>query len=117
VIDLDDFKQINDRNGHAAGDGLLRDLGRQWRERMRPGDILARHGGDEFVLLLPVTDPIGAEAALKRLCSGEDPISWSIGISEWRPDESLDAPLARADEDLYEAKDTASRGRRQGAAM
>jgi diguanylate cyclase (GGDEF)-like protein len=111
VIDLDDFKQINDRAGHAAGDELLATLGRQWRERMRPSDILARHGGDEFVLLLPGTGPGGAEAVLERLCSGEDPVSWSIGISEWQPGEDLDAPLARADEHLYEAKLGSSQGR------
>jgi diguanylate cyclase (GGDEF)-like protein len=111
VIDLDDFKQINDRAGHAAGDQLLAALGHRWRERVRPSDILARHGGDEFVLLLPGTGPSGAEAALERLRSSEDPVGWSTGISEWFPDESLDAPLARADKHLYEAKLTASRGR------
>ena len=115
VIDLDDFKQINDRAGHAAGDQLLAALGRQWRERMRPSDILARHGGDEFVLLLPCTGPAGADAALKRLCSGEDPVGWSIGISEWLPGEELDAPLARADKHLYEAKLATSQGRRGNA--
>jgi diguanylate cyclase (GGDEF)-like protein len=111
VIDLDNFKQVNDRAGHAAGDTLLASLGRQWRERMRPSDTLARHGGDEFVLLLPDTDYDGARAALKRLCSSEDPVSWSSGISEWLRGESLDAPLARADERLYEAKLACSRGR------
>jgi diguanylate cyclase (GGDEF)-like protein len=115
VIDLDDFKQINDRAGHAAGDELLAALGRQWRERMRPSDILARHGGDEFVLLLPGTGPKGAEAALERLCSGEDPVSWSIGISEWLHGEDLDAPLARADKRLYEAKLGSSQGRGRDA--
>ncbi len=104
VIDLDGFKQVNDRAGHAAGDQLLARLGRQWRERMRPSDIIARHGGDEFVLLLPGTGPAGAESALKRLCSGEDVIGWSIGISEWVRGEELDAPLARADKHLYKAK-------------
>jgi diguanylate cyclase (GGDEF)-like protein len=113
VIDLDDFKQVNDRAGHAAGDRLLAALGREWRERMRPSDILARHGGDEFVLLLPGTGPSGAEAALERLCSGEDPVGWSTGISEWLPGESLEAPLARADKDLYDAKLVAGRGRDQ----
>jgi diguanylate cyclase (GGDEF)-like protein len=115
VIDLDDFKQINDRSGHAAGDELLAALGRQWRERMRPSDILARHGGDEFVLLLPGTGPGGAKAALQRLCSGEDPVSWSIGISEWLHGEDLDAPLARADKHLYEAKLGSSQGRGRDA--
>ena len=104
VIDLDDFKHVNDRAGHAAGDELLASLARQWRQRIRPSDILARHGGDEFVLLLPCTEASGAQAALERLCGREDPVGWSTGISEWLSGESLDAPLARADERLYEAK-------------
>ncbi len=112
VIDLDDFKQINDRAGHAAGDELLAALGRDWRERMRPSDILARHGGDEFVLLLPGTTPVGAQAALERLHGGQDAITWSTGVSEWRSGESLDAPLARADRRLYEAKSATSQRRR-----
>jgi diguanylate cyclase (GGDEF)-like protein len=104
VLDLDDFKEVNDRAGHAAGDELLAELARHWRERMRPSDILARHGGDEFVLLLPCTGSSGARTALERLHGGEDSVAWSVGISEWQPGESLDAPLARADEHLYEAK-------------
>jgi len=113
VIDLDDFKQINDRAGHAAGDELLAALGRHWRECIRPSDILARYGGDEFVLLLPSTTPTGAEAALERLRGGEDPVGWSIGISEWLPGEDLDAPLARADKHLYESKLARSQRRRR----
>jgi diguanylate cyclase (GGDEF)-like protein len=104
VIDLDDFKQVNDRAGHAAGDRLLASVARQWRERMRPSDILARQGGDEFVLLLPCTGTSGAHAALERLGRLGDPVAWSVGISEWHAGESLDAPLIRADERLYEAK-------------
>jgi diguanylate cyclase (GGDEF)-like protein len=112
VIDLDEFKQVNDRAGHAAGDQLLASLARGWRERMRPSDILARQGGDEFVLLLPCTGPAGAEAALQRLRSDADPVSWSVGISDWPPGESLDAALARADERLYVAKTASGRGRK-----
>jgi len=106
VIDLDGFKQINDREGHAAGDRLLAGLGRSWRTRVRPGDILARHGGDEFVLLLPATTPTGAHAVLERLRGSDEDeeVGWSVGVSEWLPGETLDAPMARADRYLYGVK-------------
>lgn len=104
VIDLDGFKQINDRDGHAAGDRLLADLARDWRARMRPGDILARHGGDEFVLLLPATTPTGAHAVLERLRRHGDVLRWSVGVSEWLSGEPIIAPMARADRYLYGVK-------------
>jgi diguanylate cyclase (GGDEF)-like protein len=104
VLDLNGFKQVNDRLGHAAGDRLLADLGRLWRERLRAGDILARHGGDEFVLLLPGTVPAQATEALERLRTDLVGVGWSVGFSEWLPREDLDACLARADRSLYCAK-------------
>ncbi len=126
VIDLDGFKQINDQEGHAAGDRLLAGLGRSWRARVRPGDILARHGGDEFVLLLPATTATGAEAVLQRLRDDEEPVGWSVGVSEWRTGESLEVPMARADGYLYGVKsaqrakysaEQAERGYRAGALL
>jgi diguanylate cyclase (GGDEF)-like protein len=110
VLDLNGFKQINDQHGHAAGDRLLADLGREWRERLRAGDILARHGGDEFVLLLPATSPREAGGVLERLRVEEFPVNWSVGISGWLPGEHLDACLARADRSLYNVKQSLDRG-------
>ncbi len=104
LLDLDGFKQINDRSGHVVGDRVLADLGRAWRERLRTGDILARHGGDEFVLLLPATAPEGAAAVLDRLRVEDLPVTWSVGIGEWLPGESLGECVARADTHLYSVK-------------
>lgn len=104
VLDLDGFKQINDLRGHVVGDRVLADLGRSWRERLRTGDILARHGGDEFVLLLPATSPESAAAVLDRLHVEDLPVTWSVGIGEWLPGESLGECIARADAHLYSVK-------------
>jgi diguanylate cyclase (GGDEF)-like protein len=104
VLDLDGFKQINDLRGHVVGDRVLADLGRSWRESLRTGDILARHGGDEFILLLPATSPKGADAVLRRLCVDGLPVTWSVGVAEWLRKESLDECIARADAQLYSVK-------------
>ena len=67
VIDLDDFKRVNDRDGHAAGDRLLVELARAWTASLRPGDLLARFGGDEFVLLVAGTTEDQVGRVLARL--------------------------------------------------
>jgi len=102
LIDLDGFKQVNDRNGHAAGDELLARLGQAWAEELRGSEVLARLGGDEFALLL-VSDVDAADEALHRL-RGVSPVGWSVGLVGWRRGESLEAAMARADEQLYRAK-------------
>jgi diguanylate cyclase (GGDEF)-like protein len=104
VLDLNGFKQINDRLGHAAGDRVLAELAGQWQERLRAGDVLARHGGDEFVLLMPATSPWEAGGVLERLRWEALPVDWSVGISGWLSGEDLGTCLARADRSLYSVK-------------
>jgi len=103
LLDLDGFKGVNDQHGHAAGDRLLRDLARAWERSLRPGDLLARFGGDEFVALFPATSEEDAGSALERL-RGVHPASWCGGVVAWRRGETLADCLARADERLYAAK-------------
>jgi diguanylate cyclase (GGDEF)-like protein len=103
ILDLDDFKGFNDRDGHLAGDQLLRRVATQWRARLRSSDLLGRHGGDEFVLCLPGTDRPAAEEVLQRL-DGDLPIGWSVGTATARSGDSLTTLLQRADEELYQGK-------------
>jgi diguanylate cyclase (GGDEF)-like protein len=109
VLDLDGFKRINDGFGHAAGDRLLAELGRAWRGRLRAGDILGRHGGDEFVLLLPATSLGEAHSVLEHLLVPELDVRWSVGLSEWPSGEELAECVARADRDLYGVKEAQRR--------
>lgn len=113
VLDLDGFKQVNDNLGHAAGDRLLADIAACWRDCLRAGDLLARHGGDEFVLLLPGTSMVDADEVLRRLHAPGLAVEWSAGVSEWISGEPLESCLAKADRQLYLAKE-ASRPSREG---
>jgi diguanylate cyclase (GGDEF)-like protein len=103
IIDLDGFKQINDDQGHAAGDRILEELARAWTPHLRRSDIVARFGGDEFVMVLPDTDATACVEMAQRLrnCS---PIAWSYGLAVAGGGRSLDELLADADADLYRAK-------------
>jgi diguanylate cyclase (GGDEF)-like protein len=103
VLDLDGFKAINDRHGHASGDALLADAAAAWQQALRADDVLARTGGDEFVVLMPDTSEREAAAALLRLRQAH-PARWSAGVAAWQADEPLDAALARADAQLYRSK-------------
>jgi diguanylate cyclase (GGDEF)-like protein len=105
LLDLDDFKAVNDTYGHAAGDALLVDLAAAWRAQLRRGDLLARIGGDEFALLMPRTTRDDAVRVLHRLRQAH-PAGWSAGVVSWDGENSLDALLERADRQLYVAKDS-----------
>lgn len=103
VVDLNDFKRVNDDHGHAAGDRLLADLAREWVDGLRPRDVVGRLGGDEFVFLLPDTDEHAAGRLVERLQAASRG-SWSFGIAARHVGEDLDESLERADRRLCEAK-------------
>ena len=103
VIDLDDFKLVNDRDGHAAGDRLLVELAAVWTASLRPGDLLARYGGDEFVLLIAGAEEGQLDGVLARLDRAH-PASWTAGAVVCSAEETLEAAVARADARLYLAK-------------
>lgn len=102
-IDLDGFKQYNDAHGHAAGDDLLAGIVRDWSAVLRRTDLLARTGGDEFVLILPATGSEEAESLLQRMREA-NPAQWTAGVAQWRPGEKMPQVLQRADLAMYEHK-------------
>ncbi len=103
AIDLDDFKQFNDMHGHLAGDDLLTSLVQDWAAVLRRTDILARVGGDEFVLISPDTTSVEAEDLITRMRAVNE-FPWSAGIVTWNTGESLPSVTRRADEAMYRLK-------------
>jgi diguanylate cyclase (GGDEF)-like protein len=117
-LDIDGFKAVNDRLGHAAGDTVLREMAERLRSAVRADDILGRMGGDEFVVICPSADAVAAASIAERLRAYSrqrveaDPlplsVSASLGVATYRPD--LDARpspqelLNRADAAMYESK-------------
>lgn len=110
VIDLDDFKGVNDRLGHHAGDVLLKCVVKVMKESVRPSDMVARWGGDEFIILM---DGTGRDAA--ALCTrilgklkGHSvcPVSFSAGVAQFRPGDDLSDVTRRADAAMYRAKES-----------
>src|SRR5271156_3361908 len=117
VVDLDNFKTINDTHGHAAGDACLQHFTLMAQTRLRPGDLLARTGGDEFCIMLPASTLHEGAMIARRIvdvcredaagCVGNEvPLSVSIGIAQWTPDIGglPDRVIAAADHALYVAK-------------
>ncbi|HEX6144713.1 MAG TPA: GGDEF domain-containing protein [Geminicoccaceae bacterium] len=113
-LDLDGFKAVNDRHGHAVGDALLVELVAAAERGLRRGDLVGRVGGDEFVLLLAEATAEGAEAAARRICGelrrvlldGDPPVSFCAGLCLVEPGATQDPAraLAEADRMLYAAK-------------
>jgi diguanylate cyclase (GGDEF)-like protein len=118
LVDIDHFKQVNDKHGHLEGDRCLQAVGEVLRQTVRSADVVARLGGDEFVIALPYTNLEGALRIAERLrhmvaTSDQGPpcnISVGVACTDQTPDEAL---LAIADKALYLAK---SEGRNRVAA-
>jgi two-component system cell cycle response regulator len=115
LLDADRFKSLNDRHGHGAGDDVLRGLADRLRSRVREEDVVARFGGEEFLVILPDTDASGAATAAEDLRAAVAakpfavgrfalPLTVSAGWATWRG-ESLERFVARADRGLYAAKE------------
>ena len=113
-LDLDNFKLINDRHGHSAGDSLLSEIGRALSSTIRAGDLAARLGGDEFAILFWNTDRGAVESIAQRIIDGirevgrrypDAGLGASVGIAHFeRVPESVEEILQRADNTMYEAK-------------
>lgn len=115
LIDLDRFKQINDTRGHAVGDEVLRGFGQIALETLRQSDLVARWGGEEFLVAFPDCKPDEAEGVLERLhqavrdcpVSESDPglrVTFSAGLAVLGPREGIQAVLERSDRAMYQAK-------------
>jgi len=112
VFDIDHFKQVNDDFGHQLGDQALLQVCLTARQFLRPADLLARFGGDEFVVLLPETSAQIAASIAKRILSQLQyiriaevvSVTASFGVTQWQPGEGYVALFERADQALYQAK-------------
>ncbi len=116
MMDIDHFKQVNDTRGHAIGDQVLQQIAEYCRQELRETDVVGRYGGDEFVILLPESDPVAAAQVAERLrwCIGGKPLNTttgpvavtiSLGIAALDDENrTLEALLSCADQALYDAK-------------
>jgi diguanylate cyclase (GGDEF)-like protein len=108
LIDVDHFKSINDTEGHSEGDRIVCEIVALAVASLRPYDYVGRYGGDEFLILLPGTNPHDALAVAERIRSSVatrlESISVSVGLTAKLPDDTIAAMIHRADEALYRAK-------------
>ncbi len=105
MLDIDHFKDYNDRLGHPAGDEALREIGERWRAQIRDIDVLARIGGEEFGLLLPGCDADGAMEIVDRLRADlPDGLTASAGVVPWASPLTAEQVVAEVDRALYRAK-------------
>ena len=116
MLDVDHFKSINDTSGHTAGDMALKHLADILRRTCRAGDVVARWGGEEFAIIMPLANAQGAAILAERLREevAQSPLYWnhktvqltiSAGVTEWRHHEdSFEALIERSDQGLYLAK-------------
>jgi diguanylate cyclase (GGDEF)-like protein len=107
-VDVDELKQLNDSQGHLAGDALLRVVGGALRANLRTYDVIVRYGGDEFICAMPDLQPADARIRLQRVASllkADNPKhSITFGLAEAEPADSLRELIARADTDLLETR-------------
>jgi len=117
LFDLDDFKHVNDTYGHLAGDRILRDVGALFLKRTRHEDLIARYGGDEFVMLVASAIPAEVERMAQRIVDEASSMQWTIGSDTFRvgmtfgyaasvllEEPSLEQLLTAGDRDLYKNK-------------
>lgn len=123
-LDVDNFKQVNDRFGHNTGDDVLSAVGKQLAATLRRSDVVARMGGDEFVMLLPQTNAEAAQLAIAKVHAALDaemklhgwPITFSIGVVSFTtPVESLSEVIRAADRLMYAVKAEGKGGVRHAA--
>jgi diguanylate cyclase (GGDEF)-like protein len=110
LLDIDNFKKLNDKLGHLAGDLALRKVAKAIKKGTRKSDIAIRWGGEEFLLILPRTaDPLPIGEKIRKLINaisigGYGPLSVSVGATTYREGDTIGSMVQRADSALYSAK-------------